>query len=271
MKTIVVTGANGQLGNCIQKIHDNYPGFRFVFTTSQMLNITNSAHMVRIFEREKPQYCINCAAYTNVEQAEKEPEKAFLVNGEAVKHLAAVCRQYHTTLLHISTDYVFDGTKKTPYTTDDTPNPINVYGQSKLAGEYHIQEELTCYFIIRTSWLYSEFGKNFYKTILEKAKTAKEIYVTDQQTGSPTNANNLAIFLMNIIALGYKEYGIYHFCGNKVMTWYEFALAIAEENNIQEQLKVVKTKNYYTFAERPVYSALKSSIIRFGDEKHSGK
>lgn len=271
MKTILITGGNGQLGRCIEKIHKNYPGYAFLFTSSKTLDITHKTHALRYFEKTKPDYCINCAAYTRVEQAEKTPEKAFSVNAEGVKQLAAICEYYKTTLIHISTDYVFDGTKSTPYTEADTPNPINVYGSSKLAGERYIQQCLKRYFIVRTSWLYSEFGTNFYKTILEKAKTRKEIYVTDGETGCPTNANDLAVFLMNIIVSGYKKYGIYHFCGHKIMTWYDFALTILKENHKLKPLKIVKTKNYYTFAKRPVYSALKSSIICFKDEKHPEK
>ncbi|MEM9686945.1 MAG: dTDP-4-dehydrorhamnose reductase [Bacteroidota bacterium] len=271
MTTILVTGANGQLGRCLEHIHKNYPDCKFLFTSSKTLDITQEGAMLRYFEKAKPDYCINCAAYTRVEEAEKIPEKAFLINAQGAKQLATVCENYQTVLIHISTDYVFDGTKTTPYTEEDEPNPINAYGSSKLSGERYIQDLLKRYFIIRTSWLYSEFGRNFYKTILEKAKTQKEIHVTDQETGSPTNANDLAVFLIDIIRAGYKKYGIYHFCGPKIMTWYDFALSIIEENQELKSLKVVKTKNYHTFAKRPVYSALKSSIICFKDEKHSGK
>lgn len=259
MKTILVTGAGGQLGKCLQKIHANYSQHRFIFTSSNQLDITGKEAVFHFFEKVQPDYCINCAAYTHVEQAEKEPEKAFSVNAEGAKNVAEACKKYKTTLLHISTDYVFDGKKTTPYVEDDMPNPINQYGASKLAGEKYIREILNTYFIIRTSWLYSEFGKNFYKTILEKATTQKELYITGGETGCPTNANDLAVFLMNSITYHSTKYGIYHFCGNKAMTWYDFAREILKENSLQNAVSVNKTKNYPTFAERPVYSVLQST------------
>lgn len=259
MKPILVTGAGGQLGKCLQKIHANYPQHHFIFTSSDQLDITDKEVVFLFFEKAQPDYCINGAAYTNVEQAEKEPEKAFSINAEGVKNLAEACKKHKTTLFHISTDYVFDGKKATPYTENDAPNPINQYGASKLAGEKYIREILHSYFIIRTSWLYSEFGKNFYKTILEKAATQKELYVTDGETGCPTNANDLMVFLMKIITNHSTKYGIYNFCGNKVMTWYDFAQEILQENNLQNAVSVNKTKNYPTFAARPVYSVLQST------------
>src|SRR5690606_10682047 len=155
----------------------------------------------RVFEQIKPDYCINCAAYTNVEQAEQEPERAFLVNATAVEFLALACKAQSCILIHISTDYVFDGQKTTPYTIYDTPNPINVYGASKLEGELNIKKSLEGYFIIRTSWLYSkEFGKNFYRTILQKAQTEKELHIIDNQVGCPTDAENLMGYILNLIS-----------------------------------------------------------------------
>lgn len=256
--TILVTGANGQLGKTIQKLHFNYPELEFIFASSTELDITRIQNIEIVFKAYKPDYCINCAAYTNVEQAEKEPEKAFEVNAEGIKNLALACLGFNTILIHISTDYVFDGEKGKPYTVDDIPNPINEYGKSKLAGEKYIQEILSNYFIIRTSWLYSkEFGKNFYRTILEKAKTEKEIYITDQQTGCPTNTESLAVYLTELIKINNKQYGICHFCDDEVMTWYDFALNIIKENNLTHSVKVVKAENYRTFARRPKYSVLR--------------
>ena len=257
MQKILVTGANGQLGKTIQKLHSNYPELEFIFTSTSELNITDPQNIESVFKTHKPDYCINCAAYTNVEQAEKVPEKAFAVNAEGVKNIALACKSYGTTLIHISTDYVFDGEKREPYTVDDVPNPINEYGKSKLVGENYIKEILEKYFIVRTSWLYSkEFGKNFYRTILEKTKTEKEIFVTDQQTGCPTNAESLTKYLIEIIINNNKKYGIHHFSDGKVMTWYDFALSIIKENNLTNTVKVVKAENYRTFARRPKYSVL---------------
>lgn len=266
-KTILVTGADGQLGQCMRNIHTDYPGYRFLFMTSEVLDITNSEILFRIFEKKQPDYCFNFAAYTNVEQAENEQEKAFRVNAEGVACLAEVCKKYNVILFHISTDYVFDGLKTTPYTPEDEPNPLNVYGRSKLEGERRIQQICEKYFIIRTSWLYSEFGKNFYKTIRERVEKGETLQVTDRETGCPTNANDLAVFLMNMVSSNFKKYGIYHFCGEKAMTWYEFALLIVKKSDKQIPGKVVKTKNYHTFAARPVYSVLQPSHIAFEDEK----
>lgn len=151
MIKVLVTGANGELGRTIQKYKDNYKGVEFIFCDSKELDITDKYSIVSVFNQYKFDYCINCAAYTNVEQAEAKPEKAFLVNAEGVKNLAQVCKSHKVTLVHISTDYVFDGSKSTPYRIDDLPNPINEYGKSKLRGEQFIHEQLEEYFIIRTS------------------------------------------------------------------------------------------------------------------------
>ena len=177
MKKVLVTGANGQLGQCLQKIAPSYKELNFKFNSSKELDITDILEIETAFVKGNFDYCINCAAYTNVEQAEKTPDIAYKVNVEGVKNLANVCKSYNTTLIHISTDYVFDGEKDEPYTVKDVPNPINEYGKSKLLGEKHIQEIMDNYCIIRTSWLYSEFGKNFYTTILKKAKAGENLSV----------------------------------------------------------------------------------------------
>lgn len=256
MIRILVTGSEGQLGKCIQKIAGNYADIEFVFHSSKTLNITDHKKISEVFSEEHFDYCLNCAAYTNVEQAEKTPEPAFAVNAEAVCHLSLTCSEYRVVLIHISTDYVFDGKKETPYTTFDETNPINEYGKSKLEGEQCIQKSLNEYFIVRTSWLYSEFGKNFYKTIVEKAKTQSVLQITDEQTGSPTNANNLATYILNLVAKNSKAYGIYHFTDGEAMTWYDFAKKILEENSLQNSVQLDRAKNYRTFAKRPKNSML---------------
>ncbi len=258
MTKILVTGAAGQLGKCIQKIASNYPDFEFVFHSSTTLDITNSKKVAEVFSREHFDYCMNCAAYTNVEQAEKTPEPAFAVNAEAVCHLADACSKHQVTLVHISTDYVFDGKKETAYSNFDKTHPINEYGKSKLEGEKHIQKSLKEHFIIRTSWLYSEFGNNFYKTILEKAKTEEVLQITDEQTGCPTNANNLAKYILDLVAKNSKEYGIHHFTDGVAMTWYEFAKKILKENGLQDRVRLDRAKNYRTFARRPKNSVLET-------------
>lgn len=255
MKRILVTGANGQLGKCIQKIAKDYKDLEFLFFDSGELNITNDDQIQAVFSKNEYQYCINCAAYTNVEQAEKTPEIAFAVNADGVAFIAEACKENNAMLIHISTDYVFDGEKEEPYNTTDIPNPINEYGKSKLKGEEYIQEIMDVYFIVRTSWLYSEFGNNFYKTILKKAK--ETLYVTDEQTGCPTDANNLAKFIVNNLILDEKPaYGIYHFTDDIPMTWYDFAKEILKKNKLDTTSRVVKDNNYRSFVKRPKYSVL---------------
>ena len=259
MKRILVTGASGQLGLSIQNIHKKYTDLDFVFMNSKELDITNLKMTQEIFGSNHFDFCINCAAYTNVEQAEKQAEKAFAINGEGVKNIALACKANNMVLIHISTDYVFDGDKGTPYTTQDKPNPINEYGRSKLLGEKYIQQILKKYYIVRTSWLYSEFGKNFYKTILKKAQTEQVIYVTDREIGCPTNANNLAKYILELIASSNKNYGTHHFTDGVAMTWLNFAEKIIAENNLNGTIKVVGDNNYSSFAKRPIYSVLKNS------------
>lgn len=257
---VLVTGANGQLGNCLKKIAGSYPHFQFFFYNSPELDITNRLALEKVFASTKPQYCINTAAYTNVELAETEPEKAFLVNATAVEYLAKECLKHNTVLVHISTDYVFDGEKKQPYIENDPVNPLNLYGKSKLAGEVFIQTLLSSYYIIRTSWLYSEFGKNFYKTIAQKAKNENKLWVTNRQTGCPTNANNLAFFIMKVLETK-PTYGILHFCDGIAMTWFDFAVKIVKEIGLENKVEVVPINQLKTNAQRPAYSVLKNSTI----------
>lgn len=257
MISVLVTGSNGQLGKCIKKLENEYPNIAFVFQNHKELDITKVEDVNALFKSSNFDFCINGAAYTNVEEAERNPGVAFNVNAEGVANLARACGTYGVNLIHISTDYVFDGEKNTPYNVDDIPNPINVYGKSKLKGENYIQELIDNYFIIRTSWLYSEYGHNFYKTILHKAKTQDKIYVTDEQTGVPTNANNLARYILEMIySLNKGKYGIYHFTDGKVMTWYSFAIHILKTNKMNTMSKIVKDNKYRSFVKRPKNTVL---------------
>ncbi|MEY8020366.1 dTDP-4-dehydrorhamnose reductase [Muriicola sp. SD30] len=256
MIRVLVTGADGQLGTCIQHQASAYPDVKMYYTNRTELDISNSESLSTYFSRHSFDYCINCAAYTRVDDAEKDPEKAFSVNAEGVKNLAQACKLKGVILIHISTDYVFDGKKKEGYLPSDTPNPINEYGRSKLKGEQYIQVILKDYLIIRTSWLYSEYGTNFYRTILEKARQGHDLRVTDAQIGCPTNANNLAVFILDLINSSEIRYGVIHFTDKKAMTWYEFAKMILKENELDSKVKVVRDKNYSTFARRPKYSIL---------------
>lgn len=258
-KKVLVTGANGQLGKTIEELYSNNKGLEFTFASKEDLDITKVSELAFFFIKNRFDYCINCAAYTNVEQAEKTPEIAYKVNAEGVKYLAEICKKTNTVLIHISTDYVFDGEKTTPYTVDDLPKPINEYGTSKLLGERYIQNTIEDYFIIRTSWLYSKkHGKNFYKTILKKAKTEKELSVTSDQKGCPTNTTNLSKYIIKLIIENNNDFGVKHYCDNKAMTWYDFAKQILTENNTKSKIKLIKAKNYITFAKRPRNSVLTS-------------
>ncbi len=258
MISILVTGAKGQLGKTIEELYsENDMGCVFTFVTKAQLDITGEKIVKSFFSKNKFDYCINCAAYTNVEQAEKTPEIAFKINAEAVKYIAEACLETKTILIHISTDYVFDGEKNEPYTMEDVPNPINEYGKSKLLGEKHIQNILKRYFIIRTSWLYSKkYGENFYKTILEKARTEKELFITTEQIGCPTNAEHLVKYIFELINSNSTNFGIKHFSDQKAMTWFDFAKLILEEHHLFGQTNLVRTGNYRTFAARPKMSVL---------------
>tara|TARA_R110002049_G_scaffold2365_2_gene17268 strand:- start:25696 stop:26481 length:786 start_codon:yes stop_codon:yes gene_type:complete len=259
MKTkVLVTGANGQLGLTFKELYEvNSENIDFTFVAKSELDITHEERLMQYFNLNQFDYCINCAAYTNVEQAEKTPKIAYKVNAEGVKNLAGVCKEFNTILIHISTDYVFDGEKKEPYTINDIPKPINEYGKSKLKGEEYIKGIMSNYFIIRTSWLYSKkYGKNFYRTILAKAKIKKKLSITTEQKGCPTNTVNLSNFIINLIKEKSHVFWVYHFCDNKVMTWYDFAEQILLENNLKDKTILVKASNYTTFAKRPKNSIL---------------
>lgn len=264
---VLVTGAGGQLGQSLQFISEKYAAINFVFCNSSELDITNLANCKAVFEKHQPNFCINAAAYTAVDKAESEPEKAFAINVTGAKNMAEVCKQHNTVLLHVSTDFVFDGTKTTPYTTDDQTNPLGVYGKTKLEGEQEIQKIWEKHFIVRTSWVYSQFGNNFHKTMLRLAQDRDEISVVDDQIGCPTNAVDLAEFLIKIIEkVGQTSpsgievfFGIYNFSGNEVMSWYDFALKIFAENNITIKVNPIPTSSYPTPAKRPKYSVLRKS------------
>ena len=256
MKKILVTGANGQLGRCIKDATTKYPELEFVFVSKEELDIENLQLLTDFFTRNSFTHCINTAAYTNVEKAESELEKAFAINAEGVKNLAEICKQNNIVLLHISTDYVFDGKKKSPYLETDTTNPINIYGISKLKGEQFIQEICDKYFIFRTSWLYSQYGHNFLKTILKYVEDGKPLKITTEQTGTPTNANDLAVAMLQVIIQDSTDYGVYHYTNQGETTWFGFAEEILVQTGKLKDAKLAKTNHYRTFAARPEYSVL---------------
>lgn len=254
MKTVLVTGANGQLGLAIQAATTDFPELKFVFAGKAELDITNEKEIAAFFENNQLDYCINAAAYTDVEKAEEEPQAAYSLNETAPRLLAEACKKHGVFLVHISTDYVFDGTKGTAYTTEDTPNPINVYGASKLAGEKAIAAVGGDYFIVRTSWLYSGYGNNFQTKILEKAKTNPQLEVVSDLYGTPTYAPNLAVFLLSKIFKSAFAYNLEHFSDGKTMSWYELAKKIVDDNSKINQRKSNTPKRYVL---RPKYTGLK--------------
>ena len=264
---VLVTGANGQLGQSLQFIAENYPQIDFFFCDSKALDITQKEAIALVFAKVKPDFCINAAAYTAVDKAESEPEKAEAINVIGARNLAEVCRDFKTKLIHVSTDFVFDGTQKTPYTEDDTPNPKSVYGQTKLEGEIAIQKVLNEYFIVRTSWVYSQFASNFMKTMLRLGAEKDSISVVDDQIGTPTNAIDLAQTLVQIILKTIKSpeinrYGVYNFSNEGSCSWFDFAQKIFELSAVKIQLKPIPTSSYPTPAERPANSILDKNKIK---------
>ncbi|AYN66085.1 dTDP-4-dehydrorhamnose reductase [Euzebyella marina] len=260
MISVLVTGASGQLGESIRAIKDLYPTLKLVFKTSKELNITKPQEINQVFCSQTFDYCINCAAYTNVEEAEKNQELAYLVNSTGVKFLSETSLRYNTVLIHVSTDYVFDGKKETPYTISDTTNPINVYGASKLEGELAVQNLLKRYFIVRTSWLYSLHGNNFYTTIIKKARRGETLSITNSQKGSPTNAHHLASYILDMIKEKNNDFGIKHYTDGEIHTWYTFAIQILKDNSLLDEVEIQKVQNYRTFARRPKYSVLETHL-----------
>lgn len=257
MKKILVVGSNGQLGNCIKKIAENFENkYEFIFTDSQSLDVTNSEQIQGFFYDNKPDFCINASAYTAVDLAEKEPEKAFAVNAEGVANIAEACAEFGATLFHVSTDYVFDGETNLDYAEDDFTNPIGIYGQSKLKGEELALDSNPKTIILRTSWLYSEFNKNFVKTMLNLFSQKEELGIVADQFGQPTNANDLAEAIMTIIETSHKTFGIFHFSNYPETTWFEFAKKIAEFSKSNIRLNPLTTEQYPTPAKRPKRSTM---------------
>lgn len=278
---VLVTGAKGQLGQTLQFIAVNYPHsshlgelakqIDFVFCSSSELDITNLDTCKAIFSKYKPDYCINTAAYTAVDKAESETEKAFAINATGAKNLATVCKEQDVVLLHVSTDFVFDGNNKAPYTEEDVPNPTGVYGQTKLDGEKAIQVTFEKYFIIRTSWVYSQFGNNFMKTMLRLASERDSLSVVNDQIGTPTNAVDLAEVLVSMVchtersrsaSSTISNFGIYNFSNEGQCSWYDFAKKIFEFNSIKIDLKPIPTTSFPTPAKRPAYSVLDKTKIK---------
>jgi dTDP-4-dehydrorhamnose reductase len=263
MSRILVTGANGQLGQCIKELSSKIDSNNtYIFKSSADLNITQYKQVITEFIIGNFDFCINCAAYTNVDKAETDVENAADVNTFGAKNLAIACRQTNTTLLHISTDFVFDGSKNSPYTETDTTSALGVYGATKQQGEKEIIQNLSPYYIIRTSWLYSEYGHNFMKSMIRLGNEKVQLSIVDDQTGTPTYAKDLAEVLINIITRKPIPYGIYHLSNEGTATWFEFAQAIFEINNNSINLSPITTEAYPLPAKRPKYSVMDKTKLK---------
>jgi len=262
---ILVTGSNGQLGKEIIDIARFKTEYNFVFTDIEELDIANVEQLTDMFEIHNPNFVVNCAAYTAVDAAETDIDNAFRINSAAVCNLAVICQKHQIPIIHLSTDYVFDGQNYRPYREDDATNPQNVYGKSKLEGEEALKDYNKA-MIIRTSWLYSAYGNNFVKTILKLIKEKPLISVVFDQIGTPTYAQDLAIAIFEIIHKYYinKEFigGIYHFSNEGVCSWYDFAMEIAKLNNSKCEIVPVTSEQFPRPAKRPFYSVLDKSKIK---------
>jgi len=263
MMNVLVTGSNGQLASCIKDLAKRDTSLNFIYTDYQELDICDLKQVEVFFKsNQKIDYCINCAAYTAVDKAESEVEKTFEINAQGAKNLAIVCSEFDTVLIQVSTDFVFDGEKTEPYTETDVANPISVYGASKLQGEVEIKKIVKKQFIIRTSWLYSEHGNNFMKTMLRLAETRDEISVVSDQIGTPTYAGDLANVILKIITSNTRSFGLYHYSNEGETSWYDFAKAIFEASNLKIKVNAIKTEAYPTPAKRPVYSVMDKTKIK---------
>ena len=270
MKKIMITGASGQLGKALYRCLGNNNQYELLLTGLANedehildLDITNQDAVDKFIDESKPDIIINCAAMTAVDLCESEQDSAFRINALGPKYLALAAERNGSKLIHVSTDYVFDGNAKRPYTEEDTPNPISIYGKSKLAGEEYVLKLCTKYFIVRAAWLYGE-GKNFVKTMLNLASSGKKIRVVNDQYGTPTSALEVAktiIYLMETDA-----YGIYHTTCEGFTNWYEFALSIFKEAGLNVDVEPIPSSEYPTPAKRPAYSVLDNKALR---ERHA--
>lgn len=270
---LLITGAYGQLGSELKALEKQFPDFGFLFTDVDSLDITNAAEVDTFFKINNPDYVVNCAAYTAVDKAEKEPEMAEKINAKAPVILARASKRQNAKLIHISTDYVFSGLENRPYSEADKVSPQGVYGETKLQGEIDCIKENSATIVIRTSWLYSSFGNNFVKTMLRLGAERDSLNVVFDQVGTPTYAADLAKTILSIIQLTEKNEagfvpGIYHFSNEGVCSWYDFAKTIFEIAGIQCSVRPVLSEEFPTAANRPHFSVLNKSKIKdtFGIE-----
>jgi dTDP-4-dehydrorhamnose reductase len=261
---IAVTGANGQLGSAIHRLSGAYP-FTFFFTDAETLDITDAKAVRNYLRSNAIDAVINTAAYTAVDKAESDEEAALRINGEAVRNLGLAAAESHCRLIHISTDYVFNGIGRRPYTESDPTCPVSAYGRTKLAGEQAIQESGAEAIILRTAWLYAETGNNFLHTMLRLGRERSEVRVVTDQRGTPTSANDLAQAILTILQQaeqGVFKAGLYHYSAEGECSWYDFAARIMELAQLPCRVLPITTADYPTPAARPTYSVLDKSKIK---------
>lgn len=262
MSNIVVFGASGQLGQCLKSVAGLQGLSTIYFPSESEADILNTEALRNIFDTYKPSWCINCAAYTAVDKAEDDVDLARKINKTGVENISGLCSEYGAVFIHTSTDFVFKGDKATPLDEDDLAEPINVYGLTKLEGEQVVEATLEKYFILRTSWLYSEYGNNFVKTMLRLGADRDELKVIADQVGTPTYAMDLAACILQIISANNTDYGLYHYSNEGVASWYDFAKAIFDVSGTKVKVLPIKTSEYPTRAVRPAYSVMSKSKIK---------
>lgn len=267
MKTLIL-GASGQLGQCIAKLTGDRNLTGIIFPNETEANILDTAGLKALFELHKPEYVVNCAAYTAVDKAEDDVELCRAVNSQGALNIAELCNEYGATLIHVSTDFVFEGGRPELLKETDIAEPINIYGLTKLEGEQEIVRVLKAHFILRTSWLYSEFANNFVKTMLRLAADREQMSVIADQIGSPTYAIDLAGAILDIIESGKTNYGVYHYSNEGVTSWYDFAVGIFQLSKTNIRVSPIGTLDYPTRAVRPKFSVMDKTKIKntFGFE-----
>lgn len=262
MQKIVVFGASGQLGHCLKLVTEKENIQGVLFPSEESANILDVDKIENLFKEHQPAYVINCAAYTAVDKAEDDIDLARKINRDGAVNLANACKQHNTTLIHVSTDFVFEGNTPHLLTEEDAASPINIYGLTKLEGEQEIMNLTDKYYIIRTSWLYSEYGNNFVKTMLKLGRERDELKVIADQVGTPTYGVDLAAAILSVIASGKTSYGIYHYSNEGVASWYDFAKAVFDLSATTVNLLPINTSEYVTKAVRPAFSVMDKSKIK---------
>lgn len=259
---ILVTGANGQLGNSVRKIASNYTQHHFLYTDMPEVDITDLQLLEDLVKKENIGAIINCAAFTAVDKAESCEELAAKINVDGPKNLALAAKSVGAKLVHISTDYVFDGKSCLPLKETDPTQPIGVYGKTKRQGEIEVEKTGCDAIVIRTAWLYSEYGNNFVKTMLRLGKERESLNVVYDQVGTPTYATDLAYAIMVLLEKGFKGFNTYHFSNEGVISWFDFTKAIFEIAGLKTKVNAIESFEYPTAAERPAYSVLNKRKIK---------